>query len=1031
MTQHVLRLLFIICITGALSAACAASEVPGQQIDEQVTRQMKQGKIPGLSLVMIKKGRLTIRSYGYANAELRTPVTPYTLFEIGSCSKAFVALAILDLANREKIDLDSSVSAYLPWFYARYRDSIVTVTLRQLLHQTSGIPWETIGLIPESADSNALDQTIKRLTGVRLRRLPGKGYEYATINYDVLALVIEKVTGKPFDDYLQQHIFQKLGMVHTAVGVPSDSSAMASGHKISFFRPRVYAAPVYKGNYAAGYIISNAVDMARWLRFQMAADSSLLSRLARATQQRDEKVPLHNMASYAMGWEVSLNGNGEIYHGGQNPNFTSYVAFRSEDSTGVVVLANSNSSSTAAIGETVMKLLSGEPLPKTNVPDDGNDKVFSLLSAVIGIYVLGALVFLCIAIGGIAGGKRKYAGISYRQVWRAMAALFLTAPFLFGIYLLPEALGGFSWKTVAVWTPMSFTALIVLILAAIAVSGLVYVVRLVFPEKNIFRRTVPSLILISILSGLANMLIIILVTSALETALPLRYLVFYYVLALGMYLLGRRFVQVSLIRLTRKLVYDLQIKLIDRIFASTFQKFERIDRGRIYTALNDDVTTIGESTSMLVTLITSIFTAAGAFLYLASIAFWATVLTVLLVAAISILYFLVSKTTNRYFEAARDMRNVFIHLINGMVDGFKEISIRRKKKLAYKADISGTTGDYRDRLIKADVRFVHAFLVGESLLVALLGLVAFAFPRIFPDIQRYVIMNFIILLLYLIGPVNAILGSVPAILHLRIAWNRVRRFTAELPAGQGEELLPGPHEPVVNSIGLEGVCFGYKDEQEQLLFSVGPINLEARKGEVLFIIGGNGSGKTTLAKLLSGLYEPDEGRLLVNGKPVNSRQLSEYFSVVFSPAHLFRKLYDIDLKGRQEEVDNYLKILKLEGKVTINEDIYSTIELSGGQRKRLALLQCYLEDSPVYLFDEWAADQDPEYRNFFYRTLLPEMKRQGRIIIAITHDDHYFDVADRVFKMTQGRLELYRNEYPLHEVLSENITIPLFNRKNK
>ena len=174
-----------------------------------------------------------------------------------------------------------------------------------------------------------------------------------------------------------------------------------------------------------------------------------------------------------------------------------------------------------------------------------------------------------------------------------------------------------------------------------------------------------------------------------------------------------------------------------------------------------------------------------------------------------------------------------------------------------------------------------------------------------------------------------------------------------------------------------------------------------------FLSEENGSGKTTLAKLLTGLYQPDEGKLFINDVPVESAHLSEYFSAAFSPAYLFEKLYNIDVAAKEEEVQKYLELLKLDEKVQISENTYSTIRLSGGQRKRLALLQCYLEDSPIYLFDEWAADQDPEYRRFFYHTLLPEMREMGKIVIAITHDDHYFHIADKVLKMNQGELEIF------------------------
>lgn len=141
--------------------------------------------------------------------------------------------------------------------------------------------------------------------------------------------------------------------------------------------------------------------------------------------------------------------------------------------------------------------------------------------------------------------------------------------------------------------------------------------------------------------------------------------------------------------------------------------------------------------------------------------------------------------------------------------------------------------------------------------------------------------------------------------------------------------------------------------------------------------------------------------------------MGEYYAPVFTNPYLFNKIYTPHVADRKNEIGNYLALLDLDHKVTVAGDVYSTIDLSVGQRKRLALLQCYLEDRPIYLFDEWAADQDPHYRHIFYRTLLPDMKKSGKIVLAITHDDHYFDVADRVLKMDRGKLATFeKNLWP-------------------
>lgn len=982
--------------------------------EKDVLQMMEDGDIPGLSVVMIRGNEQLVKSYGYADLRSRQPVTPQTLFEIGSCSKAFTALAVARLVQEGKINPDAPVSQYIPWLKLYFEGRQVNVTVKQFMHHTSGVPWNTIAKIPQSTADTALEQTVRQLVGQKLGSLPGSKFDYATINYDVLALVVQNVSGQRFESYLQQQVFAPLQLNSTAIGHPADASLKAKGYKIGFFDEREYAAPTYRGNNAAGYVISNAEDIAKWLQFQMGYTHPQMQSVAAFTHQRDATVALHGMSSYAAGWEVALDGTGEIYHAGLNPNFTAYIAFRADRKLGVAVMANSNSSYTALIGNALMKQMAGEKIEKQFDPGDNNDKTYSLLSFMVSAYILAVLAFMARLVVQVVKGKRKYEPFTLKKLGRFLLSVAAVLPFVYGVYILPQALAGFNWEAILVWTPSSFSFLVWSLAAAVAISYLAHFVSTCFPEHDKYRRVAPRLILMSVLSGLANVVVIIMVTSAIGSNTELKYNIFYYLLALCVYLLGRRFVQVSLIKLNRGLVYELRMQLIEKIFSTSYQKFEKLDRGRIYTTLNDDISTIGESTSMFMMLITSIITACGAFLFLAFIAFWATVLTVFLIVSLAAIYGFVAQRTNKYFEQARDERSVLMRLINGMIDGFKELSIHRNTKLAYKNDAAASAAQYRNKLTIADTRFVNAFLVGESMLVVLLGVAAFGMPQLFPDIKSFTLMSFVIILLYLIGPISGILSSGPTLMQFRVALGRIRGFIKEIPANLDVNAAPKPLVSNLESIKLKGVKFRYKnDDDSKHVFEVGPIDLEARKGEILFIIGGNGSGKTTLAKLLTGLYTPDEGSVLVNNKPVESAQLSEYYSIVFSPSYLFEKLYNVDTSNKTEEINKYLRVLNLEEKVEIKDNRYSTIDLSGGQRKRLALLQCYLEDSPVYLFDEWAADQDPDYRNFFYRTLLPEMKKQGKIIIAITHDDNYFDVADRILKMKQGRIEVYSNEYAI------------------
>jgi len=1008
--SHWLLPLFFLLLNTNLFAQKQMDSKLMQQIEAEIEESLDDGDIPGLSLVILKDGETVMKNYGFANVASQTPVTSNTLFEIGSNSKAFTALAAARLIRENKLDPEALVSDYLPWFKVTFEDQPAEIKVTHLIHHTSGIPWNTISKIPASEANDALEQTVRALIGEELEERPGKEYLYATINYDVLALLIEVVSQQPFETYLENAVIKPLELNNTSIGVPTDEALMSKGYRISFFKARPYDAPRYKGNNAAGYVISNAKDMALWLQFQMGLLSSDLYDVAAATHERDETVALHGMSSYAQGWEVALDGTNTIHHGGLNPNFTSFIAFRPDEKIGVVLLANSNSNYTFVLGENLMTLLGGEEIENTFAPGDNNDKMFTGLSAAMFFYILVVLVMLFLFIVALFKKERKYEALTWAKVGRFFKSILFIVPFLLGVYILPTALAGFSWESILVWTPFSFEVLIKLILGAIAISYFSWFLSLVFPNPNEYKRKAPSIVLMSILSGLSNVILVIMVTSAINSTIELKYLLFYYTLVLSLYLLGRKYVQISLIKFTRGLIYDLKVQLIQKIFSTSYQKFEKIDRGRIYTALNDDVNVIGQSTSTFVSLITNIITTIGAFAYLASIAFWAACLTIILIISLATIYYFVGERANVFFEEARDESNVYMRLLNGMVDGFKEISLHRNKKIEYKDDVATSADRFRTKISTADIRFVNAFLVGESLLVVLLGIVAFGIQELFPGIEAYTVMSFVIILLYLIGPINGILGAVPGLLYLNVAWNRIQEFLKDIPANLDLDLVPEPRDAVVKSFEVQNVQFTYEKDEDDRSFGIGPINLKAKGGELLFIIGGNGSGKTTLAKLLTGLYQPDQGELRINGKTMKDSSLGEYFSTVFSPSYLFEKLYNVDDKAKSEEIDKYLKVLQLNEKVSIENNRYSTIDLSGGQRKRLALLQCYMEDSPIYLFDEWAADQDPGYRKFFYRTLLPEMKKQGKIVIAITHDDHYFDVADQVLEMKNGILTPYSKE---------------------
>jgi putative pyoverdin transport system ATP-binding/permease protein len=264
----------------------------------------------------------------------------------------------------------------------------------------------------------------------------------------------------------------------------------------------------------------------------------------------------------------------------------------------------------------------------------------------------------------------------------------------------------------------------------------------------------------------------------------------------------------------------------------------------------------------------------------------------------------------------------------------------------------------------------------------------------------------VLTILFVMGPLEHILGWLPFMSHASVSVAHIERLGLLLDEAERENVEAEPADRW-EQIELAGVTHAYHREGHSRGFALGPIDLALRPGEIVFIVGGNGSGKTTLAKLLTGLYVPEAGEIRLDGRAVaaaNRESYRQLFSVVFDNAAVFDALWGLDATDLDRRAGEYLRDLELDRVVQVSGGEFSTTELSRGQRKRLALLTAYLEDRPIYVFDEWAADQDPVFRKVFYFRLLPELKLRGKTVVAITHDDHYFGIADRIIKLDEGQM---------------------------
>jgi putative ATP-binding cassette transporter len=270
--------------------------------------------------------------------------------------------------------------------------------------------------------------------------------------------------------------------------------------------------------------------------------------------------------------------------------------------------------------------------------------------------------------------------------------------------------------------------------------------------------------------------------------------------------------------------------------------------------------------------------------------------------------------------------------------------------------------------------------------------------------------GYVVAVLYMMSPIWSIMGTLPTLERGQVALENIERLGVSLDVGHedAQELeFIGLESGIPPIVQWNDVVFSYVDEKGvEAPFVLGPISLELHPGELVFVIGGNGSGKSTFVKVLTGLYQPLQGNVTLAGTLItdsNREWYREHFSVVFSDFHVFNKLLGQSDSQADRLASQYLRLLHIDQKVTVQERTFSTLDLSQGRRKRLALVTAYLEDRPIYVFDEWAADQDPQYKEIFYKTLLPDLRERGKLVVVITHDDRYFHLGNQVIKLEDGK----------------------------
>ncbi|MFM0262794.1 cyclic peptide export ABC transporter [Paraburkholderia sediminicola] len=509
----------------------------------------------------------------------------------------------------------------------------------------------------------------------------------------------------------------------------------------------------------------------------------------------------------------------------------------------------------------------------------------------------------------------------------------------------------------------------------------------------------------SLVSGFGNAAMVALINQALSASreqlveLGLRFLMIGVVV-----LITRTASQTLFMSLGQNAKASLRMKTINRISAAPFAYVERQGSARSLGVLTQDLDAIVVLFVGLPGLVMNGAVIAGCLVYLGLLS-W----QVLVFAAVTVLIgsagFHVANTRGMFhLRSSRRREDALVRHFRALFDGAKELKLHRARMREFIDETLATNVEaVRVQRTRGYVLYAAAASWGSFIFFAFIGCVLFVLTRYLP-VTPHVMSGYAMIFLYMIMPIEGLLSAIPNLSTARVALERVEQVNAELPI---EQTVAAPQATAFESIVLEGVTHRYFREKENDVFTLGPVNLGFRPGELVYLIGGNGSGKTTLAKMIVGLYTPESGRILLNGKEVDEAQRDAYrqhFSVVFSDFFLFDTLLGIRLDNVDAAAHALLEDLQLAHKVKIENGVFSTLELSQGQRKRLALLVSYLEDRPFYLFDEWAADQDPLFKDVFYRRLLPELKAKGKTVVVITHDDRYFHLADRYIKLDFGQV---------------------------
>lgn len=458
--------------------------------------------------------------------------------------------------------------------------------------------------------------------------------------------------------------------------------------------------------------------------------------------------------------------------------------------------------------------------------------------------------------------------------------------------------------------------------------------------------------------------------------------------------------------LGQKLIAALRKDISARILRAPIAKLEDYRSHRLMAVLTTDVDTVSAFTFNMSGYAIALAVTLGSIGYLAALSPAACVMAMIFLGFGAVAKRFAQRRWIRDYEAVRHAQDDLHGQYRAIIDGAKELKLHQPRRaLVFGARLGGAADLICMHKSRAMTLYWVADAVGTGGVFVLIGLLIATHGVLGMD--SVALSGAVIVLLYVRGPMELLGSALPMFDQARIALGRIAQLSLSLADSEPGLTLARPADkapPTFTSITLVAMTYRFPPTQGDTPFALGPLDLHLERGELVFIVGANGSGKTTLVKLLLGLYAPSSGAMLRDGVAVTAERRDDYrqlFSPIFSDYFLFDEVACDLQEGAARAL---LERFGLAGKVSLEGSRFSTTDLSTGQRKRLALVEALLERRPILITDEWAADQDPDFRRLFYEDLLPELKREGRTLIVVSHDDRYFHLADRIVRMAGGRI---------------------------